>query len=58
MDHDTLAESFAERVVDGMDVETLAMLAIEHLRERFRQMPTNDLVDEVMQYYPELLEEN
>ncbi len=34
-EHNTLAENFATRLVDDMDMDTLVMIAIESLHQQF-----------------------
>ena len=35
MTHNTLAENFATRLVDDMDMDTLVQITIEHLHQQF-----------------------
>lgn len=56
-DRDSLAQDYAQLVVDGMDMQTLVTFAIDTIVERMEQMNDREIVCEVNDYYPELLEE-
>ena len=56
-DRDSLLQDYAEQVVDTMDMDTLVMFAMDTIMERMSQFSDNDIVEEVNEYYPELLEE-
>lgn len=53
---DSLIYTFAERMVYDMDGDTLAMYALERLREDYDQYSDEQLLAEVAEYYPDLLE--
>lgn len=57
MNRDDLISAYAERVVDGMDMETLCMYAIEKIRSDLKTYTDDDLFAEIRDYYPELLGE-
>jgi hypothetical protein len=56
-DRDSLIQDYAEMAVDGMDMETLINFAIDTIMERMEQFTDNEIVDEVNEFYPELLQE-
>jgi hypothetical protein len=57
-DRDSLIEEYAQQVVDGMDMDTLISFAFDTICERMDEMNDNEVVNEVNEYYPELLEQN
>ena len=58
MMHQELAEQLAEEMVDGMDMDTLVMYAIDNLRSYYEMLSPEELQKEVEDFYPHLLEEN
>ena len=56
-DRDSLIEDFANSVLDDMDLETLTQLAFDYLTADLAEQTDNQIVKEVNDYYPELLEE-
>lgn len=55
-DRDSLISDYAEQVVDDMDLKTLVQLAYDVICENMEKMSDNDIVEEVNNCYPELLE--
>lgn len=55
MNRDDLISEYAALVVDGMDMETLCMYAIEKIRDDLKTYTDEQLEDEVREYYPHLL---
>ena len=56
-DRDSLLQDYAEQIVDTMDIDTLVMFAMDTIMEKMSQFSDNEIVEEVNEYYPELLEE-
>lgn len=56
-DRDSLLQDYAEQVVDGMDMDTLVMFAMDTIIDRLNEFTDNEIVEEVNEYYPELLKE-
>lgn len=56
MMHQELAEQLAEEMVDGMDMDTLVMYAVDHLRSYYEMLSPEELRKEVEDFYPHLLE--
>jgi hypothetical protein len=52
-----LISEYAEAVVDGMDMDTLVMYAIDAIREGLQAYGDEELHDEIARFFPELLEE-
>jgi hypothetical protein len=55
MNRDDLISEYAALVVDGMDMETLYMYAIDKIRDDLKTYSDADLESEVREYYPHLL---
>jgi hypothetical protein len=58
MTHEEMAEALAVEMVDGMDIDTLVMYAVDNLRNYYSTLSTAELHKEVEEFYPHLLEEN
>jgi hypothetical protein len=58
LNREDLIAQYADRIVEGMDTETLVMYAIGQLMEDLRTMTDDDLTDEIEDFYPDLLESN
>jgi hypothetical protein len=56
-DRDSLISDYAEQIVDGMDMDTLVRFAFDMLVENVERLSDKDLISEVNEYTPELLEE-
>jgi hypothetical protein len=58
MNQSDLASDFANRMVEGMDMDTLVTYAVEMLRRSYETEYTMEqLVAEVKEYSPDLLED-
>ena len=51
-----LTSEYAEAVVDGMDIDTLVMYAIDTIRDGLRSYSDEELHEEIARFFPELLE--
>jgi hypothetical protein len=49
-------DEYIERIVDGMDMTDLVMMAYETLHEQMNELSDEDLLEDVKQFYPDLLE--
>lgn len=58
MNHTDLATALAERIVEGMDMDTLVVYATERLVEHFTALTPTQLVTEVTEFAPDLLDHN
>jgi hypothetical protein len=56
-DRESLISDYAEQVIDGMDMDTLTQFAFDMLVENVERLSDKDLISEVNEYTPELLEE-
>jgi hypothetical protein len=56
LDRNTLIEEYASRIVEGMDMDDMYNFIYDTLVERLDDYTDNDLVNEVAEYYPDLVE--
>jgi hypothetical protein len=56
-DRESLISDYAEQIIDGMDMDTLTRFAFDMLVENVERLSDKDLISEVNEYTPELLEE-
>jgi hypothetical protein len=54
---DVIIESYSSRLLDDMDFDTLYAFAYEQLVESKRLMDNEPLENEILEYFPEILEE-
>jgi hypothetical protein len=54
---DVIIESYSSRLLDDMDFDTLYAFAYEQLVESKRLMDNEPLENEILGYFPEILEE-
>ena len=57
VDRDELQNAYVDRVIDGMDIKTMAQIIADQLHENFDNYSVNELINEVEEYYPDLLED-
>ena len=58
IDRDQLQEAYIESIIDGMDHKTLWQYVYDSLNNNFDDYTVDELITEVEDYYPELLEES
>ena len=58
MNREDLISNYVERIVDSFDMDALVSYAIDKLRDDLRTYSDEELRTEIMDYYPDLLEEN
>ena len=56
IDRDKLQEDMINRIIDGMDIDGLCQLAYDYLNENYDKYSVDELITEVEEYYPDLLE--
>lgn len=52
-----LQSEFVYRIVEGMDMDTLVLHLQDQLHKEFDYLSNEQLVDEVRDFYPDLLED-
>jgi len=57
MNRTDLQESYIHDLMDGMDYETMEQFVYDSLNESLSKYSEAELITEVEEYYPELLEE-
>ena len=56
IDRDELQASYIDRIIDGMDLKDLIALVYDQLDDNLDKYTVSELIEEVEQYYPDLLE--
>ena len=55
---DKLIDDYAWEIVDGMDMKALCRMAAEQIASNFENSSDEEVIAEVKEYYPYLLEDN
>ena len=58
IDRDQLQEAYIESIVDGMDMQTMYQFVYDSLNDTLDKYSVDELITEVEEYYPELLNDN
>ena len=58
IDRDQLQEAYVESIVDGMDHKSMYQFVYDSLNNNLDDYTVDELITEVEDYYPELLEES
>ena len=57
IDRDKLQDDMINRIIDSMDVDGLCQLAYDYLNENYDKYSVKELITEVEELYPDMLEE-
>jgi len=57
MNRSELQNHLVQQIIDGMDMQTLVGLCYDYLMESYDKYNEDELITEVREYYPELLED-
>ena len=57
VNRDDLQAAYINTIIDGMDIKDLIAVVYDHLDENLDKYTVNELIEEVEEYYPELLEQ-
>jgi hypothetical protein len=57
-DRSTLVERYAEQIMDGMDMKTMECFVFDTLVENLSKYNEDELIAEIREYNPELLEDS
>ena len=57
VDRDELQKAYIESIIDGMDHKDLWAFVYDSLEQNFERYSVNELINEVEEYYPDLLED-
>ena len=58
IDRDQLQNDYIESIIDGMDHKTMYQYVYDNLSDHLDKYSVDELITEVEDYYPELLEES
>jgi len=58
MNRTALQESYIQQVIDSMDFKTMERFVYDALQDNLQGYSDEDLIAEVEEYYPELLDDN
>lgn len=53
-----LQRDYVDRIIDGMDMSDLMMIVADYLHENLEEYTDEQLVNEVRDYYPDMLDED
>ena len=56
VDRDELQDAYIERIIDGMDHKCLWQYVYDSLEQNFERYSVQELISEVEEYYPDLLD--
>ena len=57
INRDELQNEYIERIIDGMDHKTMYQYIFDMLEQNFEQYTVDELIHEIEDYYPDLLED-
>ena len=57
INRDSLQDAFIQRIIDGMDHKDMYQFVYDSLTDNFESYSVNELITEVEDYYPDLLEQ-
>ena len=58
INRDQLQEDMINRIIDGMDIDGLCQLAYDYLNENYDKYSVDELITEVEEFYPDMMEES
>ena len=57
IDRDSLQDNYVETIIDGMDHKDMYAFVKDNLNDHLDKYSVDELIQEVEEYYPEILEE-
>ena len=57
IDRDQLQDDLITRIIDDMDLKTMARCLYDYMNQSYDKYTVDELIEEVEEYYPDLLEE-
>ena len=57
IDRDELQDDYINEIIDGMDIKDLMRIVYDNLEQNLEKYSVDELIEEVSEYYPHLLEE-
>ena len=58
MNRSELQDNMIQQILDDMDIKTMCAILYDNMSESYDKYSDEELIEEVKEYYPELLEEN
>ena len=58
IDRDALQDNMINQILDGMDIKTMMAILYDNMSESYDKYSVDELIAEVEEYYPHLLEES
>ena len=58
IDRDALQDSMIQQILDDMDIKTMMAILYDNMSESYDKYSVDELIAEVEEYYPQLLEES
>ena len=58
IDRDQLQDKLINQILDDMDIQTMMAIFYDDMRESYDKYSVDELIAEVEEYYPHLLEES
>ncbi|AOO10442.1 hypothetical protein RW03080701_073 [Synechococcus phage S-RIM8] len=57
IDRDTLQDAMIQQILDDMDIKTMMAILYDNMQESYDKYSIDELISEVEEYYPHLLED-
>ena len=58
VNRDSLQQNYIESIIDGMDLKTMWTVLYDYMDQSYDKYSKEELITEVKEYYPELLEDD
>ena len=58
IDRDSLQDNLIQQILDDMDIKTMMAILYDNMSESYDKYSVDELIAEVEEYYPQLLEES
>ena len=58
IDRDQLQDAMIQQILDDMDIKTMMAILYDNMSENYDKYSVDELIAEVEEYYPHLLEES
>ena len=58
IDRDELQRNYVQEVIDGLDLKDCLAMLYDYLSNDIDKLTLNELIEDVQEYYPHLLEDN
>ena len=57
IDRDALQDNMIQQILDDMDIKTMMAILYDNMDESYDKYSVDELIEEVEEYYPHLLED-